>query len=314
MPHDIMVGVDGSPAGLAAAHWAAQEAQRRQTGLSLVHAWHRHVRPGPNIPFGSSEHDWAGQLLRAAVRSVRAAHPDLRTTERLMCDATVTALLTASADSDLLVLGSRPLGALSGFVTGSVSQRVIGRSIRPVVLVRAGRSPADEHLPAMDGVAPEEIPLTPYREVLLGLRTGRPSGALIEFAFDVARRRGTGLRVLHAFRAPSRLAPAPSVPLVSAAPEGPAPAPRPRAQESADEEHSLMALLRPWREKYPAVPVTATATEGRAAVTLVQAARSVGLLVVGRHASGHRIGAHTGPVTHAVLHHAGCPVAVVPHD
>ena len=84
MPHDIVVGVDGSAAGLAAAHWAAQEAQRRGTGLSVVHAWHRHARPAPYIPMDSNEHDWAEQLLREAVRSVRAAHPGLRITDRLV--------------------------------------------------------------------------------------------------------------------------------------------------------------------------------------------------------------------------------------
>ncbi|MGC0372914.1 universal stress protein [Streptomyces sp. SAI-229] len=314
MPHDIVVGVDGSAAGLAAAHWAAQEARRRGTGLSMVHAWHRHARPAPYIPMDSNERDWAERLLREAVRSVRAAHPGLRITDRLVCDATVTALLAASADADLLVLGSLGLGALSGFVTGSVSQRVVGRSTRPVVLVRAGRGAADEHLPATDGVAPEEIPGTPYRQVVLGLRTDRPCDELIGFAFDAAHRRGTGLRVVHAFRTPFHPAPPPSAPLVTAAPEGPALAPQPRAQASADEERTLTAVLRPWREKYPTVPVTETVTEGRAAVALVRATRNAGLLVVGRRTTDHRGGAHTGPVAHAVLHHVGCPVAVVPHD
>ncbi|WP_308216795.1 universal stress protein [Streptomyces fragilis] len=39
-----------------------------------------------------------------------------------------------------------------------------------------------------------------------------------------------------------------------------------------------------------------------------------GLLVVGRRETGHRVGARIGSVAHAALHHAGCPVAVVPHD
>ncbi|GAA3503287.1 hypothetical protein GCM10019016_103970 [Streptomyces prasinosporus] len=314
MPHDIVVGIDGSAAGLAAAHWAAQEARRRGTGLSVVHAWHRHARPAPYIPTDSTEHDWAEQILREAVRSVRAAQPGLRITDRLVCDATVTTLLAAAADAELLVLGSLGLGALSGFVTGSVSQRVVGRSTRPVVLVRAGRCAADEHLPATDGVAPEEIPKTPYRQVVLGLQTDRPCDELLEFAFDAARRRGTGLRVVHAFRTAFRPAPVPSVPLVSAAPEGPAFAPQPQAQALADEERTLAAVLRPWREKYPTVPVTETVTEGRTTVALVRAAQDAGLLVVGRRTADHRVGVHTGPVTHAVLHHVRCPVAVVPHD
>ncbi|WP_320779582.1 universal stress protein [Streptomyces sp. CRN 30] len=314
MPHDIVVGIDGSAEGLAAAHWAAREAQRRGTGLTVVHVWYRHPRPAPYVPLDSNEHDWAEQLLREAVRGVRAARPDLRITERLVCGATVASLLAASADAGLLVLGSRGLGALGGFLTGSVSQRVVGRSTRPVVLVRAGRSAAGEHLPATDGVAPEEVPGTPYREVVLGLRTDRPCDELIGFAFDAACRRGTGLRVVHAFRSPSRPAPVPSVPLVSAAPESPPPVPTPQAQALADEERTVTAVLRPWREKYPAVPVTETVTEGRATTVVVRAARDAGLLVLGRHGIGHQAGAHTGPVTHAALHHAGCAVAVVPHD
>ncbi|MCI4145743.1 universal stress protein [Streptomyces sp. MMS20-AI2-20] len=314
MPHDIVVGIDGSTEGLAAAHWAAQEAQRRGAGLSVIHVWYRHPHPAPYVPMDSTERDWAEQLLREAVRSIGAAHPGLRIADRLVCDATVTALLKAGADADLLVLGSRGLGALGGFLTGSVSQRVVGRSTRPVVLVRAARSAADEHLPATDGVAPEEIPKTPYRQVVLGLQTDRPCDELIEFAFDAARRRGTGLRVVHALRTAFRPAPVAPAPLVSVTAEGPAPVPWPQAQALADEERTVAAVLRPWREKYPTVPVTETVTEGRAAVVLVRAARDAGLLVVGRRGIDHQVGVHTGPVTHAVLHHARCPVAVVPHD
>ncbi|MEU8523321.1 universal stress protein [Streptomyces sp. NBC_01216] len=313
MPRDIVVGIDGSTEGLAAAHWAAQEAQRRGTGLSVIHVWHRPPHPAPHVPVDDTERDWAEQLLREAVRSVRAAHPGLRITDRLVRDATVAGLLRTAADADLLVLGSPGLGALGGFLTGSVSQRVVGRSARPVVLVRAGRSAADDHLPATDGVAPEEIPETPYRQVVLGLRTDRPCDELIEFAFDAARRRGTGLRVVHAFRTAFRPA-VPSVPLVSAAPEGPPPVPWPRDDAPGDEERTVTAVLRPWREKYPTVPVTEAVIEGRAAAVLVRAAQDAGLLVVGRRGIDHQVGVYAGPVTNAALHHAGCPVAVVPHD
>lgn len=316
MPHDIVVGVDGSPASLAAAHWAAREAQRRGAGLGLVHAWHRHPRPAASVPLDHTEHGWAEEILQEAVRSIRAAHPALHVTERLVCDSAVSALVAAAADSDMLVLGSLGLGPLSGFMTGSVSRRVVARCTRPVVLVRAGRGATEDHLPAVDGVAPDEIAATPYREVVLGLDTDRPCDEAIAFAFEAARCRGTGLRVVHAFRVPVR--PASDASLVTAPPASPGPVPAPRApvtaQARADAERAVTAALRAWRERYPSVPVTESVTEERAAVAVVPAAHGAGLLVVGRRATGHRIGAHTGTVTHAALHHADCPVAVVPHD
>lgn len=174
----------------------------------------------------------------------------------------------------MLVLGSLGLGPLSGFMTGSVSRRVVARCTRPVVLVRAGRGATEDHLPAVDGVAPDEIAATPYREVVLGLDTDRPCDEAIAFAFEAARCRGTGLRVVHAFRVPVR--PASDASLVTAPPASPGPVPAPRApvtaQARADAERAVTAALRAWRERYPSVPVTESVTEERAAVAVVRAA------------------------------------------
>ncbi|MFI0266636.1 universal stress protein [Streptomyces luteogriseus] len=54
------------------------------------------------------------------------------------------------------------------------------------------------------------------------------------------------------------------------------------------------------------------AVEGPARAALLDASADAALLVVGaRHPHG-RFGPHVGRVTHTVLHHAACPVAVVP--
>ena len=47
---------------------------------------------------------------------------------------------------------------------------------------------------------------------------------------------------------------------------------------------------------------------------LVAASREASLVVVGRRVRRNPLGAHIGPVTHAVLHHSTAPVAVVPHE
>jgi len=301
----VAAGIDGTPEGLAAAHWAAREAVRRGTALRLVHAWERQRRPAPAVPADMSQPSWAEDMLAQASDSVRAAHAGLRVVTHSVTDAPVGALLAAAEEADLLVIGSRWISGVTGFLTGSVSQRVVARSPRPVVLVRAGECTAREHFSAVAGISPDEIPETPYRDVVLGLDTDRPCDELIEFAFDAARLRATPLRVIHAFSAPpayaaiDRLAPV----------NGP--------ELLAEHERAVVATLRPWCEKFPEVAVTETVTEGSAAGELIHASAGAALLVVGRRVRGtllgNHLGNHLGSVVHAALHHAPCPVAVVPH-
>ncbi|MGW0566032.1 universal stress protein [Streptomyces tauricus] len=302
MLRHVTAGVDGSVESLATAHWAAREAVRRGAPLRLVHAWKWHPRPPASVPMGSSEHEWAQQTLNHVVDSVRAAHPDLRIDARLMSDSPVKALLASTDETEMLVLGSRGLGALAGFVVGSVSQRVVARSVHPVVLVRAGKAAADEYptTPGEEGSSPETDE-NPYRDVVLGLDIRHPCDELIEFAFEAARQHGAALRVVHAFSVPS----ADGADLHAVTGAG--------AEVLAAQERAVVATLRPWCAKYPEVAVTETVSEGRPAGALVHASSEACLVVVGRRIRESHLGTHIGPVAHAVLHHVGCPVAVVPH-
>ncbi|MGA4837598.1 universal stress protein [Streptomyces sp. G45] len=295
MTRYVTAGVDGSAESFAAAHWAAREAARRGTALCLVHAWRWHPHPASSVPVDTAEREVAERVLSRAASGIRAGHPGLSVVERLVSDSAVAALLTAAEGAEVLVLGSRGLGRVAGFVVGAVSQRVVARSPRPVVLVRAGETSADEHLPALHGISPDEIPETPYRDVVLGLDTERPCDELIEFAFVAARQYDAALQVLHAFR-----------PATPHAPDGSALS---GPELLADQEHRVVAALRPWCAKFPDVTVVETVVQERAAHALVRAAAQASLVVVGRGAATP----HVGAVTHALLHHAACPVAVVPH-
>lgn len=301
MLRHVTAGIDGSPESLAAAHWAAREATRRGAALCLVHAWEWHPRPAASVPADMSERALAEDLPERVTDSMRAAHPGLQVIGQALADSPVSALLKAAEQAELLVLGSRGLGGVAGFLMGSVSQRVVARAPRPVVLVRVGGSTADEHFSAPDGISPDEIPGIPYRDVVLGLDTGRPCDELIEFAFDAAGRRGSSLRVVHTFSRPPDFAVADRIVPVS----GP--------ELRAEREHAVAAALRPWCEKFPEVAVAESVTEGRAADKLIGASAGAALLVVGRRIRESRLGTHLGPVAHAALHHAPCPVAVVPH-
>ncbi|WP_371525106.1 universal stress protein [Streptomyces sp. NBC_01283] len=301
MLRHVVTGIDGSTESLAAAHWAAREALRRGSSLTVVHGWVWHPHAGPSVPADSLQREWAEQTLERAENSVRAAHPGLQIAAQLVGESSVAALLAATEEAELLVLGSRGLGGVMGFVMGSVSQRAIAKATCPVVLVRAGESVADEHFPAPHGISPDEIVETPYRDVVLGLDTSHPCDGLIEFAFDSARRRHAALHAIHAFgAAPDHVS------------DG-GPVPTSGRELLTENERTVTAALRAWREKYPEVPVTETVCEGRAATALVRASATAALVVVGRQQRDTRVGMHVGPVAHAVLHHASCPVAVVPH-
>jgi nucleotide-binding universal stress UspA family protein len=302
MLRPVAAGIDGSPESLAAAHWAAREALRRGTALCLVHAWQWHPRPAPSVPADMSQRAWAEDLLTGVAEGLRAAHPGLRLLDRSVAEAPVTALLAAADEAALLVLGSRGLSGVTGFLLGSISQRIVSRSPVPVVLVRAGVGTCDEHLPAPDGISPDEIPQVPYRDVVLGLDTEKPCDELIAFAFDAARLRGAALRVIHAYSTPPSYTAADRLVQVN----GP--------QLLAEHEHAVVATLRPWCEKFPEVPVAETVVDGRAAGELIRASAGAALVVVGRRERETRFGTYLGPVAHAVLHHADSSVAVVPHS
>jgi nucleotide-binding universal stress UspA family protein len=295
----VIAGVDGSTESLAAAAWAAREAVRRDRQLRLTHVWNWHPRQDDGEPVTAAQRQQARRVLRQAQKRARGAAPGVRLDDEQIEGPATAALLGAAEEADLLVLGSRGLSGLTGFLVGSVALGVAARATRPVVLVRAGEEASDEHLPADDGGTSTR---TGYRDVVLGVDLGDPCDEVIEFAFEAARLRAARLHVVHAWQPPSPLGLGPGeIGLVS----GP---------QRAEEWHGfLSAVLQVWRDKYPGVDVVETVAEGRAQSALLRAASGASLLVVGRHITGRPTGPRIGPVAHAAIHHVGCPVAVVPH-
>ncbi|MFF1278874.1 universal stress protein [Streptomyces marokkonensis] len=288
----VAVGVDGSPESLAAAEWAAREAVRRGRPLRLLHVrnWH----PGRNeaATAGAAARHRAGRVLRQAEERVRAACPDVRVHHEQAEGPATAALVKAAGHAELLALGSRGLGRLGGLLVGSVALGVAAQATGPVVLVRAA-GPAGEGL---------DVAATGQRDVVLGVDVTEPCDEVVGFAFEAARARHARLRVLHAWRMPDPFTLGPGEIGLVGGPE--------RAGEWLG---FLSAVLQAWRDKYPDVDVLETVAEGRPAAALAEAASGAELLVVGHRLTERPVIPRTGPVTHAVIHQAACPVAVVPH-
>ena len=66
-----------------------------------------------------------------------------------------------------------------------------------------------------------------------------------------------------------------------------------------------------WREKYPDLRVAPIVVHDRPARALTERSGDAQLVVVGSRGHGGLAGMLLGSVSQALLHHAGCPVAVV---
>ncbi|UNO43389.1 universal stress protein [Streptomyces sp. MST-110588] len=307
MTGHIAVGLDGSRESLAAADWAAGEARLRGLPLRLVHAWEGPKdldldldgdtgQKEPDLPELAVPRHWARRILRSAENGLSLRHPDLRIVADLVPEPPAEAMAEAAGRAELLVLGSRGLGGVAGFLVGSVAMSTVAHAGRPVVLVRAGQG-----APGNGGNNPAG---EPYHEVVVGIDARRPCDPVAGFAFDAAARRGAPLCVVNVWNPPSSYADLPVSPQE----------PDIDAAFGERARRAVTAALRPWREKYPELEVTEVSRTGKAARNLIECASSAKMLVIGRRIRRSAVGAHIGPVAHAVIHHARCPVAVVPHE
>lgn len=298
MPKPVVAGLDGSRESMAAADWAAREALRRGLPLRLVQAREdpaagdaEERRPELDAPRYQ-----ARQVLRRALDRINERYPRLYIAAEQVGTAPGPALLAEAEQAELLVIGSQGLGAVGGLLTRSVATATVARAACPVVLVRAGEKAEHEHLPDDAG---RPVTHTVFRDVAVAVDVGDTCADVLEFAFRAADLRRAPLRAMHAWHVPLGRG------LVDVEE-------RVRIRRAAERE--LSALVEPWQRKYPAVFVREELHEGPPAHVLVRAARGAGLLVAGRRRRRATIGSRTGQVAHALIHHVGCPVAIVPHD
>ncbi len=133
----MVVGVDGSPAAMAALRWACDEADDRDADLLVVHVW---------------DYPYTTELASPTARDMTRvdASLELETAARLARDrrrgpvedvlvegGATTELVARSRDADLMVLGTRGRSLVRAALFGSVSQAVSGRSGCPTVVVHA---------------------------------------------------------------------------------------------------------------------------------------------------------------------------------
>ncbi|WP_024757511.1 universal stress protein [Streptomyces exfoliatus] len=283
-----VVGVDGSEASLTALDWAVDEAVRHAIPLRIVHAslWERYEGVAP----AWSTDRPSGQVLAeniAAVAAERARRraPELPvTTDVLAVDAS-GALLRQGQEGAILVVGSHGRGEFADLLLGSVSLIVAARARCPVIVVRGDR----QALEARHG------------RVLLGVGEYDLDSPAVRFAFREAAVRDAELDVVRTWR---RQAHGPADHLLMR---------RAGAAYFTDGASELLdEALETAASEHPQVRLRRSTIEGPAHKVLTQRSAAADLLVVGARRRDGLVGLELGRVAHRALHHASCPVAVVP--
>ncbi|WP_127361108.1 universal stress protein [Actinacidiphila soli] len=288
MEFPLVVGVDGSESGLQAVDWAVGEAARHEVPLRLVYAslWERYEGRMPSFgPGRPSERVMAEHIIASAAERAWLGNPDVKLSTDVLPEDTVSALLREGREAFALVTGHRGRGELAGALLGSVGLAVASRAQCPVIVVRGAQ-------PNAQGT---------FGRVVLGVGEAGEGEAAVAFAFREAELRGGGLDAVRAWRCPARELPD--------FPTHQAEAADPHRREA---ERLLDDALRAPAREHPGVAVRRETREGTARDALLDAAVSADLLVVGARRRHGSFGMQLGPVNHAMLHHAACPVAIVP--
>jgi nucleotide-binding universal stress UspA family protein len=303
-PRPIVVGVDGSPASWQAIHTAVWEARARRTTLVLAHGF-------PADPY--TWYGWAPMyagptydpralaqtMVDETANEVRDTYPDITVTTELHAGTGANALIEASRDATMVVVGSRGRGGFAGLSIGSVAAQTAAHAACPVLVIR----------PPVEG---DTEPLTDTGDratvrpgpVVVGVDGSSTSTDALAFAFEEASLRGGPLVAMHVWW---------QLPTHELGPDLPD---RMDLAEATEEVKRLLAgLLGNWPAKFPDVAVELRPVQSmHPSKELIEASRDAGLVVVGSRGRGGFAGLLLGSVGRDLVSHAHCPVAVVhPH-
>ncbi|TDQ52289.1 universal stress protein [Actinorugispora endophytica] len=284
----VVAGVDGSDNGARALDWAAREAARSHRPLRVVS-----VTEKPGVlarfglaPDGASVTGASQRIVDAAVEHVRASHPGTEVSGAVLPGPRDRALVAESGNAHLMVVGSRGLGGVESLFAESVGAELAARGACPVVVV------------------PENAVTAETTRVVVGTDCSEGSRAAVRLAFEQAATRGVAVRAVLAWESTAFAWPEEG--------DGDWPADQ---EPTVDRVRARLAeFLSGERAAYPDVPVEEVVVPGAAAPSLVQEGGGSDLLVVGSHGRGGiaEVIMGLGSVSHGVLRHSRCPVAVVP--
>jgi len=280
-PGAVVVGYNGKDHSRAPLVWGAHEAVRRQAPLVVLYAANypgMTVDPGPGLLHRDAEAlEAAEEVTARGVTEALDAAPGIWVAGATEVTSPSRALTEAGSSAALIVLGSRGYGRVVKALLGSVAFNVASRAECPVIVVK------DEVLDRTVG---------PEHHVVVGTDGSTEAAVALDFAGTRAAAASASLEVITCTGGHQ----------VEHIDET-------ELRASADRIAASSAAR--VRGNHPDLTVTTRVEDCPAEVTLVDASKDAGLVVVGTRGRGAYEGMLLGSVSHAVIHGADSAVAVV---
>jgi nucleotide-binding universal stress UspA family protein len=284
----VVVGIDGSDRDETCTRWAAGAATRAGKPLHLLHAQDIAVELAAANPIAARGLAFVPDLvldstvLSSALERARDEWPDLRITGSEPWMHPEEALIEASEDAYLIVVGSSRISGLERLLLGRSALAVSLHSRCPVVILPEGAR--------TDAEGP----------VVLGFDGSDGARAAAARAFWIADLRGTSVRTVTSWYAEvvdGAVVTTPGTP----------------AWEQVENGYRRMVEegLADVRDRYPHIDVDIRVVRGPAAVVLTRESADASLLVIGSRGRGGFRGMLLGSVSHKVLETATSPVMVI---
>ncbi len=291
----IVVGTDGSEGSYQALLWALREARIHHSPVHAVITWQGPATYSRDVYFPvaqdgiaeSAEAQLAALLERA---TAEFAGPEIVPVvlegepSRILCEQT--------EESDLLVVGSRGHGSLTGLLLGSVSSRCARHSRAPVVIVPASWRRDQVH--SVSG------------PIVAGVDGSPGSVSALRWALEEAAIRHGSVRAVMVWRG---VAPGDDDMALEWAT---LPSLAHRDQITAGQAGTHLAAVVSEAVGDRQVSVEQVVVEGDPAKSLCRQAAGAEMLVVGSRGHGAFAGLLLGSVSSRCAHHSPVPVAIIP--
>lgn len=297
---EIVVGVDGSPASSHALNWAMRLAARTHQPLSAVCSYSLPSFTVASLDGGYAALDDAS--IAAAARQVaenarsRAEDAGLKATAQVIAGDAAGALIEASHNAALVVVGTRGGSGFPERLLGTVSSALPAHAACPTVVVPY-RYGTKDHDASATG---DELVLPPIKRIVVGVDGSATARAALLLALRQAKLWDAELVVVG------------GVPIASGSGLlAWLPATVDRVKVVDDIRAGVQRVVDEYAAQVPGIETKVVVLDGTGAELLTEFSKSADLLVLGSRGRGGFAGLLLGSTSQAVLHHSACPVMVV---